>query len=158
MSPIIATRQTRYSVKNGSAPKWFHPVGKKMQLGGYQIVTTLAKEFVLLGCKGHQVQIIPAGQAFKLLWQINGTYPLRHFQGEILFDSEQLQLAFNLCSTVSNGHNSEWDRKQRGLFIGKGPYLNIPGPGTGEDGDPNISVFVTEEVKEAIKQLLNSRR
>lgn len=147
------------SARNLMTPPWFHRSGYEMRLGGYHINRPIGKEeCILLGCKNHQIQISPVGQAFKLLWKINGTYPLRHFQGEILLDSEEIQLAFNLCSRVSNGHNGDWDRKKRGLFIGKGPYLNIPGPGTGEDGDPNISVLVTANVREAVKELLNSIR
>lgn len=42
------------------------------------------------------------------------------------------------------------------LFIRWQDYLNIPGPGTGHDGDPNISIKLTDEIKEAIRALLAS--
>jgi len=32
--------------------------------------------------------------------------------------------------------------------------LNIPCPGTGHDGDPNVSVYIEESIQRAIEQLL----
>ena len=144
---------------NGRSPRWFHPSGKNMRLGGYHICDLILREYILIGDRhNRQIQLWPIRQGFKLIWLINETRSPRHFRGEIVLDNDQLQLAFGLCRTVSNGYNGHWDRKVQGLFIGRGPYLNFPGPGTGEDGDPNISVFVTEEIQDAVRKLVASQR
>ncbi len=39
-------------------------------------------------------------------------------------------------------------------FIRWGNFLNIPCPGTGHDGDPNVSIYVTDEIREAVRKLL----
>lgn len=43
---------------------------------------------------------------------------------------------------------------RQGIFIRWRDFMNIPGPGTGGDGDANISVMITGEIKEAIKTIL----
>lgn len=41
-----------------------------------------------------------------------------------------------------------------GQFIRWKNFLNIPGPGTGHDGDPNISVKLDEEIIAAVRRFL----
>lgn len=38
-----------------------------------------------------------------------------------------------------------------GKFIRAGNFLNIPGPGTGLDGDSNLSIYLSDDVKDAAK-------
>lgn len=144
------------STRNLMAPSWFHQSGHSMQLGGFQIRNPMGRDTVLLCSKESQLQILPIGQAFHVFWETRGR--CRHLQGELIMDSEQIQLAFGLCSSLSQNGNGKYDRKKMGLFIGEGPHLNIPCAGTGEDGDPNISIFLTEEIKNAVKRLVTCQR
>ncbi len=50
------------------------------------------------------------------------------------------------------------DAAERGYYVRAGNYLNIPGPGTGHDGDSNISIFLRPDIKEAVRQLLELLR
>lgn len=51
-------------------------------------------------------------------------------------------------------HRFKGDMAVQGRFIRKGPYLNIPGPGTGLPEDPNLSIFLTEDLVECVKLFL----
>lgn len=42
-----------------------------------------------------------------------------------------------------------------GAFIRQGRYLNIPGPGTGLIGDPNISIRLKPEIVAAVSKMLH---
>ena len=42
----------------------------------------------------------------------------------------------------------------QGVFLRYEYFLNIPGPGTGNDGNPNISVELDDGIKNAVRQLL----
>lgn len=42
----------------------------------------------------------------------------------------------------------------QGQFIRWKEFLNIPGPGTGHDGDPNISLQLSGEIVEAARSFL----
>lgn len=43
---------------------------------------------------------------------------------------------------------------KQGAFIRYGNFLNIPSPGTGHDGDPNISILIDGPIRRAVRQLL----
>jgi len=47
------------------------------------------------------------------------------------------------------------DSAEQGLYIRWGDYLNIPCPGTGHDGDPNVSIELDDQIKEAVRALLD---
>lgn len=42
----------------------------------------------------------------------------------------------------------------QGWFIRQESYLNIPHPGTPLQGDPNISIYVSDEIRDAVVRLL----
>ena len=41
-----------------------------------------------------------------------------------------------------------------GKFVRFHNYLNIPGRGEGQDGDANLSVYLSESIQEAVKDML----
>ena len=100
--------------------------------------------------------------------------PDENSSGAVWMSDSDLESAFDLSSSGKHEglpaapNNSaaqvgnQWlldkyggDVAVQGKFIRYGPCLNVPGPGTGNDGDPNISVYLTPEIKAAVKQLFN---
>jgi len=78
----------------------------------------------------------------------------------VFMTREDINAAFGLsdeCSDLGQGMLDEWGGGVAlpGSFIRHATYLNIPGPGTGHDGDANISVKLWEETKEGVVRLLN---
>ena len=99
---------------------------------------------------------------WKILWEIrfgsNG-----RVNGQVIFPDKYLRAAFGLSDEV--GFGGEWmlseygaDTAAQGWFIRYQNFLNIPGPGTGHDGNPNISIEITEEMKNAAAALLLAKQ
>lgn len=61
---------------------------------------------------------------------------------ETSLSDDRLKIRFGADSVV-HGRYIRWQK-----------YLNIPGPGTGHAGDPNISIEIDESIKSAVRQLL----
>ncbi len=93
-------------------------------------------------------------------WQIKHS-PYEYVQGSVVFDSALLEQAFGL-SNDSHDLGDEVLKLHGGTsafparFIRYGNYLNIPGPGSGHDGDPNVSIELTPVVQETIRRMLNA--
>jgi hypothetical protein len=77
-------------------------------------------------------------------------------KGSILMSAAELLGAFGIKDHVDD--LSRWmivrfggSSASQGKFLRYHDFLNIPGPGTGNDGDPNISILLDQEIKEAIR-------
>jgi hypothetical protein len=78
-------------------------------------------------------------------------------EGNIKMSRAEVRVAFGLAAqtedrTFAKKFNA--DAASPGRFIRRGSYLNLPMPGTGVDGDPNISVYISPEIRLAIQALL----
>ncbi len=78
--------------------------------------------------------------------------------GRVIFTSDELQAAFGLSD--NSGTYGDWlisrfgaESAEQGKYIRWKDFLNIPCPGTGHDGDPNVSIEINEEIKRAVQQL-----
>jgi len=79
--------------------------------------------------------------------------------GRVIFTSDDLRAAFGLSE--ESGRFGDWlikrfgaDSAAQGRYIRWKNFLNIPCPGTGHDGDPNVSIHFDEEIQDAVRQLL----
>ena len=80
--------------------------------------------------------------------------------GRVFFTSDDLKAAFNLSE--SSGECGDWlikrfgaESAEQGKYIRWKNFLNIPCPGTGNDGDPNISIELGNKIENAVQQLLS---
>jgi len=148
--------------KFGSGPVWWHTRGLKMHL----------KE-----CDENRKHIVIEGSAAKVTidrvnidrivgwfveWRVVNCFPIKEqTDGRVMMSYSELAAAFGLNNDyVVQG--SDWLIDQyggtvasQGKFIRYQKYLNIPCPGTGHDGDPNVSIELKEEIKEAVGSVLN---
>ena len=79
--------------------------------------------------------------------------------GKVMMSTDALKSAFVFADTTSRG--SRWlieryggEVAEQGKFIRWKNFLNIPGPGTGQDGDPNISIFLDDVIKNSVFNLI----
>ena len=140
-------------------PNWFHSHGNKMDVipGAKPGSGTLE-----LGSHGAFLTIIryPVAMVQPLCvdWEIKWS-PSEYTKGRLLMSPEELRAAFGLSDLT--GTHGDWllkkyggDSAEQGKYIRWKTHLNIPGPGTGNDYDANISIEVTDKIKEAIRKLL----
>ena len=141
-------------------PKWWHHHGSKMRVKEF---CSGQKTLVLAGSAA-TVQIMP--------WPIEGQKPEpwgvewevkqsrnEKANGRVFMNDKQLAGAFGLAEyrdelSQSILRDFPAECAHQGKFIRQGEYLNIPGPGTGHDGDPNASIQINGEIKAAVGALL----
>ena len=141
-------------------PIWFHPGGLNIKLDSTE------RDIVFLEAKNAELTIEKTGGGIVIRWELNDNW--FEVQGDVALCYEELATAFGVPWEPTEEDADEepvlyckWligryggDRAVQGKFIGYKQYLNIPGPGTGNDGDPNISVSITNDIKKAVGALL----
>ncbi|OGY29452.1 MAG: hypothetical protein A3F35_01055 [Candidatus Woykebacteria bacterium RIFCSPHIGHO2_12_FULL_45_10] len=143
-------------------PIWFRRDGLEMQI----LATSNPQQGRLLieGAGGY-LEIWPIKAAkdspqWGLRWKVGQSVPFR-IEGSLVFTDQELSAAFGLIDYVEQEPDCLWVINQfggnstaAGKFLRWKEFLNIPGPGTGRAGDPNLSVRITQEMKDAVLQLL----
>lgn len=145
---------------DGYHPNWWCERGGKMK------VESLENHQLMLKGSAATLIISPANEPpyiWKVEWEVIHTRHQSWSRGQTLWTIEMLQAAFGLRSRIT-GDFGDWmierfgaDAAEQREFIRWETFLNIPGPGTGHQGDPNISIRITEEIQEAVKELLRKR-
>jgi len=136
-------------------PIWCHHHAPKMKLVAIGIHNDM-----LLIKEGNiaEVLITRQGTGWLVTWKINhGGEDI--ISGKVHFSDDILERAFNLLDIVPNNALHLIERfggttAATGKFIRWKDYLNIPGPGTGCNDDPNVSIKIDDEIRNAVKQLI----
>ena len=138
-------------------PVWWHPDGMKMQINPEHHTVGIGNSIAFVAIqKGYLREHF----AYKVSWGIN------HGKGDciagtVFLTAPELEAAFCLRDYIDPA--TEWliakyggSSTASGKFIRWERWLNIPCPGTGLDGDPNVSLEVTDEIKELVRQFIAS--
>ena len=145
------------SVKDmAGVPRWWHHHGFKVH------VESLSEPKRRLKLSASAVDLLIGGAAgddeWFFEWEVrHGT--LESVTGRVFMTDSMLAAAFGLLSYTQPG--SEWllqeydaDCAGQGCYIRFRGWLNIPCPGTGHDGDPNISIRIDTDIRDAARSLL----
>ena len=154
---------TNISTSNFPPPKtkmndlavWYHHHGNKLNVSD---ISTSARTLKIFS-KAVELTITPTGT---LTWKVK--YIILQaggsFEGSVNMNDHELKAAFGLPNEGLSGQ-SDWllekyggDVAMQGKFIRYRRCLNIPGPGTGHDGDPNVSIYLHNEIKEAVLMIM----
>lgn len=141
-------------------PEWFHVRGCKMHIDAKQ--TSLQEVMIRsTAARLHIIRSETNTKLWTLIWSI-GNESDPQVTGTIDLSREALLDAFGLADEFDPPYGA-WllkryggDTAMQGGYIRYGNYLNIPCPGTGHDGDPNISIEIDDQMKTAIQTLVNS--
>ncbi len=137
-------------------PEWHHRHSRKMRLekahASSVTITASAAQLIVTERAG-----APEGDQWVVTWQI--IFRTGGVRGRIIMNAMELCGAFGLNDLPSEGECWLADEDHDAVAIpGKyfryGDYLNIPGPGTGNDDDPNISVLLSPDIKKAITEMV----
>lgn len=104
--------------------------------------------------------VYPDAKGWFIDWEVIQSQPYKEgVRGRSRFNDDDLAAAFGLSE--SSGKFGDWlieqfgaDAANQGKYIRWKNFLNIPCPGTGHDGDPNVSILLDEEIQNAVRQLL----
>ena len=138
----------------GDKPIWCHHKGTGMRL----ITASVCNDLLIIQGSAAELIIEKDRSDWLVSWRIiNG--PRTQIKGQTQFSDNQLLAAFGMMDEIEEF--GEWlirdyggDSASQGRFIRYKDWLNIPCPGTRHDGDPNISIKITEEMKKAVKELV----
>lgn len=139
-------------------PVWWNPHGKDMKVSKGETDLKMGK----LVIKRPTVRVeINASLANRLIFFWRKCIVDGQFEGDIAFSADGLLVAFGLIKPEAAQDkdliiHSQHACMVKSRFIKEYDYLNIPCPGTGNDGDPNVSILLTDEIREAIAKLLDS--
>lgn len=136
-------------------PDWFHPYGASMK------VKRQGTRFLVLASDTASLRISLRRNDWLVEWTIG--YHDATASGATVMSQEELRAAFglsNYTSIWSRWMLQRWecDTAAEGKHIRSRNCLNVPGPGTGHEGDPNTSVFLTNEIRVAIDTLTGRNR
>lgn len=144
----------------GGPPSWWHHHGFKMRVTNFDA----AKHLLIVAGSAAKLTVSQAGEPgtdrWFLDWEVIQT-PYEKTTGRIRLTNDDLSVAFGITTpkvTVIEAQHFLFcqygaNAAQQGSFIRSGEYLNIPCPGTGHDGDPNISIYLDIAMREAVKTL-----
>lgn len=144
------------------SPPWWHKRGQEMEIGDFE---EWKKTLILSGpCALLSITLVGLvpDQGWFLHWEIDHGGGSQ-VKGTAFLHNECLKAAFGLVKKTS-GYSDILRQKFRadcaeiGEYIRTGNYLNIPSPGSGADGDPNISVYITDEMRECVRKLTEITR
>lgn len=138
-------------------PIWFHHHGIKMML---KEVDAASGHLAITGSAAWvDIDQIPEKRdRWNVVWKVKHSYS-EQVMGLTVMRNQTLARAFGLDDETDR--LSLWlitryggTSAEQGQYIRYRDYLNINCPGTGHDGDPNVSIFLDEEIKQAIRQIL----
>lgn len=142
------------------SPIWWHQEGCRMRLEEFNrtgriitIISTCARVVIAAASSTPSPH-----EVFYLKWEIRHSASLA-VGGRVALTTGELKAAFALSEESGEMGDSliaryGADSAETGKFIRWRNFLNFPCPGTGEDGDPNVSVEINDEMKEAIQELV----
>lgn len=145
----------------GFGPDWWHHHGTKVRVSNFD----QTKKMLYLSASAADIEI--SVNLSKDLWDVKWRIIFSsesEVNGIVQLTTLQLGTAFALASChyqsefgdgLLKQHDAEFG--EQGKFIRRGKYLNIPGPGTGHDGDPNVSIRIDDEITINVLSLIESR-
>lgn len=125
-------------------PLWWHLQALKevtVAFNAFEKTGRITRSCVEIGISGHQ-----KGENFAVDWGVFHGSDTGLDDGQRIFSMDLLRAAFDPAAQ---------DMIVEGYFAKKGQHLNIPGRGTRSVGDPNVSVWLTNEIYQMIQRLID---
>ncbi len=139
-------------IQSGFHPDWFHPHGARMEIAKRRSRT------IILASDASRIEVSFKNNIWVVWWTVQ--YDKESAcSGVVIFSAEELRSAFGLSelSFAASDWIKKWmaDCASEGRFIRYRRFLNITGPGNGRKGDPNVSLYVTDGIRQAVSDLLD---
>lgn len=144
-------------ISERNEPLWWHNFGRKVEARNVEGPT---QDYVHLESSTAELHVsFSAKNEWRIDWELLHRDLREQSDGIRFFTTQELLGAFGLDEFTGDNPDFnklyEADSAVVGLYVRCGQYLNIPCPGTAFNGDPNISVYVTESsVQKAIMWLV----
>lgn len=143
-------------------PDWWYGHGNKMQVSEEERDKT-NKRLVIKGSAAEVVitrrEDISNRKEWLVDYRIIHCSDVQFSSGRTTMSERELSAAFAINSDDPGEGESLLDQyggdsASQGTYIRYKRFLNIPGPGTSRNGDPNVSIEITDEIKLGVSKLL----
>ena len=145
-------------IVEGIPPSWAHYASARV----YIVFNRQGKKCLTISSGSCHLKIRPIGDGkrkWEVRWIMFDKGPGNEVYGTRIFNPVELATAFDLHRDLvktddlfTAHYNAEYGIP--GKFIRKGQFLCIPCPGTGVDGDPNMSIFLFPFIKQNITEFI----
>lgn len=141
-------------------PEWFHHHGFKMRVASFDA----AKRNLIITGSAAKLTVSQPDELGTDRWFVDWEVvqgPREKSSGRTVLATDQLSAAFGVTTPEIDEHEARHflfsqygaDAASQTNFIRWKEFLNVPCPGTGHDGDPNISIYLDIAMREAVKTL-----
>jgi hypothetical protein len=135
-------------------PRWFNPAGNDARLVERRSKKpNLIPALTIVASNGSSQLKIRRHTTDKRFWHVRWRIFYKNgarLEGEFYWTSHDICAAFG-----ENDMGIFW-HVPGSRFARVGNYLNVPCPGTGHDGDPNISILLNPTIRAAVKKLIQT--
>lgn len=134
-------------------PSWYHCNGGKISQIGINSANSPTRKVLVLGSNSIGIKIYRdhQGTGYLITYEIHHRNDIPTTWGKISMSEIEIQKAFGLSGEC----DGEDEQQIPGKYIKHGSYLNIPGSGTGKDGDPNVSIYLDEALVSNVRAFLD---
>lgn len=166
MIPLGEAKRRDPAIRHmGFGPDWWNHHGTGMRVTRYSeghrlLVIEGSAAKLIISQVDHEHGSSKDGKRWYVDWEVRQSRQ-EYARGRIIAHAEELEAAFGVSSKSGYFGNHllqrfGGDAAQQRTFIRWGNFLNIPGPGTAHDGDPNISIEIDDKMRNYIRQLVKS--
>ena len=146
-----------------TAPAWWHPGGTKIRLKESDLLVLEGPHLFVESPMTELCMSLQRGM-WCVTWSImhggNNRLDENESGGCRRFTAQELLSAFGLHEYAGEDESytqgQAADSAKPGYYVRSGRYLNIPCPGKARDGDPSISVWISDEIQDAVGKLVES--
>lgn len=147
-------------------PAWWNPRGQDMVTSISGTLLTGEKADLAFRSAESVAASVRISQVFKrdkytLSWRLSHKGGLDPAFTAGAIETNSLELRRMFCMDDGIEKADRWIAKRygattavQGKFLRLEHYLNISGPGTGKDGDANVSMFVSDGILKSVRDLL----
>ncbi len=141
-------------------PQWFHG-GGGMKLAAFDqgsrtvVISGGAAKLTVRPAQS----VAPSESGWAVEWEITGNLSPSERWGRGYLDDFDLAAAFGLSASrgeFGDSHLAKYapDSADPGKYIRTGEFLNIPCPDTGFNNNQNVSIRITGEIQDAIREII----
>ncbi len=135
-------------------PKWFNPSGDDARLVERRSKKpSLIPSLTIVTSNGSSQLKIRRHTTDRRFWHVRWRIFYKNdarLEGELYWTDDHIRSAFGETSLGIFWH------VPGSRFARVGNYLNVPWPGTGNDGDPNMSILLNDTIRAAVKKLIEA--
>jgi hypothetical protein len=126
-----------------NVPDWFNQRGTQTKLK----YTGVMKDIVVLQGEAMEIVVIrqqPCGWSIR--WRVKNKISVGYVGGEVFLSEEDMKAAWGVREPREQINGNKGVFGKDGVYARQDKFLSFPAMGGGKDGNPNASVYLTDDI------------